>query len=91
MTFIHKITSQFQCTNVETPEAAEKRTQKKFDKNLAFLLSHQEQMLTDIVCTQKEIPKVPRKKILTKRRPIQKKMQNAKRINLQDAVILCQL
>jgi len=91
MTFIKKLTNQLQCANVATPEAEEKRMQKKFDKNLAFILNHQQCMLTDVVCTQKPVPEVPRKKVLTKRRSTHKNKANAKRINLQDAIILCQL
>lgn len=74
--------------SMELEARAERRQEKKFDKNMAAILAHQNNMIVVEACT---VGEVKRNKLYRKRRPVKKAHPYAKQINLDNAIVLCEL
>jgi AAA15 family ATPase/GTPase len=93
MTFIQAIKTTIESAiindSAELEARAERRQEKKFDKNMAAILAHQNMnMIVVEACT---VGEVKRCKLYRKKRQVKKAHPYAKRIDLDNAIVLCQL
>jgi len=87
MSIIKTFVSKIQKEELST----EAKCQRKFQKQLEMIVNHQStRMIVVTACVRRPIQRRQKAKILTKKRPI-KKESTLKKLDINEAVLLCEL